>query len=51
MVWIARRRYPDMSYRAFEFGTIGLVIALLLGLLIMCVPFLIEAGYLPKVIG
>ncbi|MFD0966429.1 aromatic amino acid transport family protein [Seminibacterium arietis] len=50
MVWIARRRYPDMSYRAFG-GTIGLVIALLLGLLIMCVPFLIEAGYLPKVIG
>ncbi|MCW9718372.1 MULTISPECIES: aromatic amino acid transport family protein [unclassified Avibacterium] len=50
MAWQARKRYPDMPYRVLG-GNISLFIALLLGLLIMNVPFLIQAGYLPKVIG
>lgn len=50
MVWLARKRYPDMPYRVIG-GNVGLLIALLLGILIMNVPFLIQAGYLPQVIG
>ncbi|MCW9715847.1 aromatic amino acid transport family protein [Avibacterium sp. 21-594] len=50
MAWQARKRYPDMPYRVLG-GNISLFIALLLGLLIMNVPFLIQAGYLPQVIG
>ncbi|WP_439242583.1 aromatic amino acid transport family protein [Lonepinella sp. BR2474] len=50
MVWRARKRYPEMPYRVIG-GNISLLIALLLGLLIMNVPFLIQAGYLPNVIG
>ncbi|MCK3657313.1 tyrosine transporter [Pasteurellaceae bacterium Pebbles2] len=50
MAWRMRKMYPDMPYRVMG-GNISLLIALLLGLLIMNVPFLIDWGYLPKVIG
>lgn len=50
MVWVARKRFPDMPYRVAG-GKIGLIVALVLGLLIINVPFLIEAGLLPKVVG
>ncbi|MDP8098847.1 aromatic amino acid transport family protein [Pasteurella atlantica] len=50
MVWRMRKLHPDLPYRVFG-GNISLVIALILGLLIMSVPFLIQAGYLPKVVG
>ncbi len=50
MVWRMRKLYPDLPYRVFG-GNILLVIALVSGLLIMSVPFLIQLGYLPKVVG
>ncbi|MDA3978450.1 aromatic amino acid transport family protein [Gallibacterium sp. AGMB14963] len=50
MAWMLRRKYPDLPYRVIG-GNFGLFIALILGLLIMNVPFLISAGYLPPVVG
>lgn len=50
MVWVARKRFPDMPYRVAG-GTLALILALVLGLIIINVPFLIEAGLLPKVVG
>ncbi|HBO38186.1 MAG TPA: tyrosine transporter, partial [Pasteurellaceae bacterium] len=50
MAWRARKLYPDLPYRVIG-GNLSLLIALLLGLLIMNVPFLINWGYLPQVIG
>ncbi|QLB12810.1 tyrosine-specific transport protein [Bisgaardia hudsonensis] len=50
MAFVLRRKYPDLKYRVFG-GNLGLVIALILGVLIMNVPFLIQAGYLPVVAG
>ncbi|KGQ71240.1 tyrosine transporter [Chelonobacter oris] len=50
LAWKARRLHPNLTYRVWG-GNIALVLALLLGILIIVIPFLIEAGYLPKVIG
>lgn len=50
MVWVARTRFPDMPYRVAG-GRVSLLLALALGLIIINVPFLIEAGWLPKVVG
>ncbi|WP_032091966.1 MULTISPECIES: aromatic amino acid transport family protein [Pasteurellaceae] len=50
LAWRMRKLYPDLRYRVIG-GNLSLLIALLLGLLIMNVPFLIQAGYLPPVIG
>lgn len=50
MVWVLRRKYPDLPYRVMG-GNIGLLVALVLGVLIMNVPFLIQGGYLPAVVG
>ncbi|MDO5053949.1 MAG: aromatic amino acid transporter [Pasteurella oralis] len=50
MAWRARKRYPELPYRVMG-GNITLLGALILGILIMNVPFLIKAGYLPAVIG
>lgn len=50
MAWRMRKLYPDLPYRVMG-GNISLLLALILGLLIMNVPFFIEAGLLPKVVG
>lgn len=50
MVWVARKRFPDLPYRVAG-GSVALILALVLGLVIINVPFLIEAGILPKVVG
>lgn len=50
MAWVLRRKFPDLTYRVIG-GNLGLLVALVLGLLIINVPFLIEAGWLPSVIG
>lgn len=50
MVWRFRKLYQDVPYKVIG-GNVALVIALALGLLIINVPFLIDAGYLPKVVG
>lgn len=50
MAWRFRQLNPQASYRVIG-GNFSLIIALLLGILIMMVPELIDAGKLPKVIG
>ncbi len=50
MAWRFRKLYPDTPYRVIG-GGLALIVALVLGLLIMNVPFLIKTGYLPPVIG
>lgn len=50
MVWMLRRKYSDLPYRVMG-GNFTLFAALILGLLIINVPFLVEAGFLPKVAG
>ena len=41
---------PNLPYRVIG-GNVTLVIALVIGVIIMIVPFLIQAGYLPAVAG
>ncbi len=50
LAWKARRLSPNLPYRVFG-GNLSLLIALLLGILIIAIPFLIEAGYLSNVVG
>ncbi|EFN01030.1 Tyrosine-specific transport protein 1 [Actinobacillus pleuropneumoniae serovar 12 str. 1096] len=50
MVWKFRKQYPEAKYKVFG-GNIALLVALLLAIFIINVPFIIEAGYLPKVVG
>lgn len=50
MAWVLRKKYPDLEYRVLG-GNVALVVALVLGLLIMCVPFLIQGEILPPVIS
>ncbi|MCK3656282.1 tyrosine transporter [Pasteurellaceae bacterium Macca] len=50
MVWKLRRQFPNASYRV-KGGNIALVVALVIGVAIVIVPFLVQAGYLPKVVG
>lgn len=50
MAWRLRQKYPDLPYRVMG-GNVSLLIALVLGLIIMFVPNLIDAGLLPKVVG
>ena len=50
MAFVLRRKYPDLKYRVIG-GNLGLLVALVLGVLIMNVPFLIKNGYLPPVVG
>lgn len=50
LVWKARREFPDLPYRV-PGGNIMLIAAIILGLFIVNIPFLIEAGLLPPVFG
>lgn len=50
MAWRSRKLHQDVPYRVIG-GNATLVIALALGLLIINVPFLINAGLLPNVIN
>ncbi|OOF68342.1 aromatic amino acid transporter [Rodentibacter caecimuris] len=50
LVWQARRRYPKLKYQVWG-GNLMLFIVLVLGIVITAIPFIIEAGYLPQVIG
>ena len=50
LVWKARRRHPDLPYRV-PGGNIALIIALIIGVVVACIPFLIKAGLLPQVVG
>ena len=50
LVWKARRRYPNLPYRVAG-GDIALIIALVIGIVVACIPFFVKAGKLPPVVG
>ena len=50
LVWKARRRYPNLPYRV-PGGDVALIVALVIGVVVACIPFLIKAGKLPPVVG
>lgn len=50
MAWVFRKRHPDAKYHVAG-GTPMLIFTFILGLVIINVPFFIEMGWLPKVIG
>ena len=50
LAWRFRKLHPNMPYRVIG-GNFSLLFALVLGLLIMNVPFFIQWGWLPNVIG
>lgn len=50
LAWRARRRHPDLPYRVAG-GNAALLAALLIGIGIACIPFIIAAGWLPKAVG
>lgn len=50
MAWKLRNHYPNLNYQVIG-GKPALIITLIIGVSIACVPFLIQAGYLPTVIG
>ncbi|OOF50045.1 tyrosine transporter [Rodentibacter genomosp. 1] len=50
LAWRTRQKNPHLPYRVLG-GNIALVLALVIGIVIMVIPFLIQAGYLPTVAG
>lgn len=50
LVWKARRCYPNLPYRVAG-GDIALIIALVIGIVVACIPFFVKAGMLPPVVG
>ena len=50
LVWKARRRYPNLPSRVAG-GDIALIIALVIGIVVACIPFFVKAGMLPPVVG
>lgn len=50
LVWKARRQYPNLPYRVWG-GNMILLLAAILGSIIVSIPFAIQAGYLPQVVG
>ncbi|MDG6894976.1 aromatic amino acid transport family protein [Volucribacter amazonae] len=50
LAWKARKQHPNLPYRVAG-GNFSLVITLIMGIIIILIPFLIQAGYLPAVVG
>lgn len=50
LAWKARRQHPNLPYRVIG-GNIALIVALIAGIIIMIIPFLIQLGYLPQAVG
>lgn len=50
MVWKLRRQPQTLPYRV-KGGNLSLILALVIGVFIVFVPYLIELGLLPKVVG
>ncbi|QNS15982.1 aromatic amino acid transport family protein [Mannheimia bovis] len=50
LAWKARKQHPNLPYRVIG-GNLALVIALIAGICIMVIPFLIQLGYLPQAVG
>lgn len=50
LAWKARQKHPNLPYRVWGGNWLLLVIAIL-GIVITSIPFVIQAGYLPPVVG
>ncbi|MBN6068599.1 tyrosine transporter [Aggregatibacter actinomycetemcomitans] len=50
LAWRTRKQYQDLPYRVAG-GNLMLVVALIIGIIIIIIPFLTEAGILPRVVG
>lgn len=50
LAWKARQKHPNLPYRVWGGNWLLLVIAIL-GIVITSIPFAIQAGYLPPVVG
>ena len=50
LAWRVRKLHPNLPYRVAG-GNFALLLALLLGIAVIVIPFLMEAGILPKVVG
>lgn len=50
LVWKARQQHPNLPYRVWG-GNGVLLFAAILGIIIVSIPFAIQAGYLPAVVG
>ncbi len=50
IVWRVRKQFPTLAYRV-KGGRLSLLLALVIGICIVIVPFLIQEGLLPKVVG
>ncbi|TGZ98556.1 aromatic amino acid transporter [Rodentibacter pneumotropicus] len=50
LAWRTRQISPNLPYRVMG-GNLALTAALIIGIIIMVIPFLIQAGYLPAVAG
>ncbi|MBN6077622.1 tyrosine transporter [Aggregatibacter actinomycetemcomitans] len=50
LAWRTRKQYQNLPYRVAG-GNLMLVVALIIGIIIIIIPFLTEAGILPKIVG
>ncbi|MCX2960930.1 aromatic amino acid transporter [Rodentibacter caecimuris] len=50
LAWRTRQTHPNLPYRVMG-GNTALAVALIIGIIIMLIPFLIQTGYLPAVAG
>lgn len=50
LVWKIRKRHPALPYRVSG-GKLLLILSAVLGIIITSIPFAIQAGYLPSVVG
>ncbi|WP_386688699.1 aromatic amino acid transporter [Lonepinella sp. MS14437] len=50
LAWKVRQKYPNLPYKVFG-GNALLIVVSVLGIVIVSIPFLIQAGLLPKVVG
>ncbi|WP_233140607.1 aromatic amino acid transport family protein [Aggregatibacter actinomycetemcomitans] len=50
LAWRTRKQYQDLPYRVAG-GNLMLVITLIIGIIIIIIPFLTEAGILPRVVS
>lgn len=50
LVWKARQQHPNLPYRVMG-GNLCLLLSAILGIIIVLIPFVVRAGYLPAVVG
>ncbi|MBN6073870.1 tyrosine transporter [Aggregatibacter actinomycetemcomitans] len=50
LAWRTRKQYQNLPYRVAG-GNLMLIVTLIIGIIIIIIPFLTEAGILPRVVG